>query len=692
MSTTYDIRSAAARSNLDRAWLWIRTNGDRTYKGYCRPLYRAYSLGASDRLNTIRDQLLGRKYKPEHATKFFFPKPSGTLRLYSILSVDDQITYQALANVIASRLPRRITRRYFRINFGNTVAGPHSRYFYADWRVAYRRYCEAMRNAFNRGYVYTASFDLTACYDSIDHQVLRHFLGELHLDEEFCDQLCDLLARWTDTSTNEGRIYHGHGIPQGPLSSGLLADVVLSHFDSNFEAASNVRYLRYVDDIRLFAKDESTLRRHLVRLDLLSKRIGLFPQSSKIHIHRVKSIEAEFKGISGPINSRSNVLNASAAGLVVQAKRLSAHFSVSDPTRFKYALGGALPDISLGKRAVEIVRREPSFYEPVFRYLRRFESLSRVLSVKALDLLKVHDVYDAFAAALIRSIQDNVHKSSRPRFIRYCRSRVNGPRKSWDSELRGYAAAYLARGGELNWRQLKFNASWKGSWWVRAWVLSAANQEKLGDPSYEVLVHQGCRDQSADPSLVAAELILTRGIPAPKPMKGVHPACASVLKRGGRIRRLPASPCEIQNAVTDVLGARLNGIPWRAILRPKAYRRLRRRFVVWRGYSTTDATAWILLTDAINDFLLDELCAHDMSLPHHTTGNIGSVLNSTRLRTKAPKLLAAMQKVHKLRLESDLAHPLTKLTQKATRRIRWNELPRVKRLLEAGYLELNAVW
>jgi retron-type reverse transcriptase len=558
--TTDGIRSAAARSNLEKAWLWVRTNGDRTYKEYCRPLYRAYSLGASDRLAEIRDRLLERTYKPEHATKFYFPKPSGTLRLYSILSVDDQITYQALVNVVASKLPNRVTRRYFRTTFGNTLAGPSSRYFYADWRRAYRRFGQAMRNAFDRGYIYAASFDLTACYDSIDHTVLKHFLRKLHLDDEFSRLLCDLLSHWTDTSGGTRRIYHGHGIPQGPLPSGLLADVVLSFFD-DFGTGSNVRYLRYVDDIRLFAKDEGTLRRQLIRLDNLSKQIGLFPQSSKIDIHRVTNIEAEFKSISHPIDSRSNLFNKKPVELIKHVKKLSPRFTVSDTTRFKYALGGALPDTALGLRAVEIVRREPSLYEPVFRYFRRFGRLSRRLSIAALDLLKAHDVYDSFAAALIRSVQDNIHESSRSRFVRYCRSRINGPRQSSDPELRGYAAAYLAREGELSWSQLKYNASWKRSWWVRAWVLRAASQQKLGDPSYEALLHQGCRDLSADPSLIAAELILTRALAAPKPIQEVHPACASVLKRAGRIRRLPTSPCEIQGAVSEVLGPRLKVIP-----------------------------------------------------------------------------------------------------------------------------------
>jgi len=133
---------------------------------------------------------------------------------------------------------------------------------------------QATRDAFKRGLVYAASFDLTACYDSLDHAVLCHFLKQLGIEQEFCDFLSNCLSRWT---ANDRRIYQHHGIPQGPLGSGLLAEVVLRHFDQHYGPKANLVYLRYVDDIRLFATKEIELRRMLIRLDRLSKDIGLLP-------------------------------------------------------------------------------------------------------------------------------------------------------------------------------------------------------------------------------------------------------------------------------------------------------------------------------------------------------------------------------------------------------------------------------
>src|SRR5262249_45118966 len=139
----------------------------------------------------------------------------------------------------------------------------------------YAAFNRAARQAVADGFRFRARFDLTAFYDSLDHGVLRHFLLKIGCDKEFCDTFTEWLSRWTAT---QRQIYHNHGIPQGPLGSGMLAEVVLQHFDRHHGSPNAVRYLRYVDDTRLFARSEKELRRMVTRLDLLCKDVGLFPQ------------------------------------------------------------------------------------------------------------------------------------------------------------------------------------------------------------------------------------------------------------------------------------------------------------------------------------------------------------------------------------------------------------------------------
>ena len=237
-------------------------------------------------LPDLCDRLKRGVYQPTNACKVFLPKPSGLLRPITLLTVEDQVVFQAMVNVVAVRLHPKVKARYNREVFGHLLAARPSVWFYQKWKSSYARFNWAARRAFADGFVYSAKFDLTAFYDSLDHGVLSHFLKDLRCDEDFLQLLINCLNTWTST---QGSIYHNHGIPQGPISSGLLSEVVLQHFDQNHRVPTTVRYFRYVDDIRLFATNLPDLRRVVTWLDLLSKEVGLFPQSGKIDIHKVYS-------------------------------------------------------------------------------------------------------------------------------------------------------------------------------------------------------------------------------------------------------------------------------------------------------------------------------------------------------------------------------------------------------------------
>jgi Reverse transcriptase (RNA-dependent DNA polymerase) len=355
------LTQAYRRDNLERAWGWIKSNPDAKYKNYCGQPYSRYALADASLLDELKEELDRGIYEPTHATKVLLPKKSGILRPYTTLTVEDQIVYQAMANVIADQLGPRMRSQYLQVSFGHMFAGKSSTWFYKPWKQGYSAFNKLSRDAFKRGLKFTASFDLTACYDSLDYQVLCHFLRQLNLDEEFCNKLKAYLGVWTATDT---RIYHSHGIPQGPLSSGLLSEVVLRHVDLNYGARSNVRYLRYVDDIRLFASREDALRRMLIRLDTLSKGIGLFPQAAKINIHEIDDIEEELKSVSGLYETdNENDQDEDETSDQDQIRRklieLSPRFKVENNTRFKFLLSRADPSSKLNARLLKISLERP---------------------------------------------------------------------------------------------------------------------------------------------------------------------------------------------------------------------------------------------------------------------------------------------------------------------------------------------
>src|SRR5262249_32897842 len=162
--------------NLARAWRWIRSNPDAAYKSFFRALYSNYATADSALLDDLRDRLQRGVYEPAPASKVFQPKPSGLLRPITLLTVEDQITYQAMVNVVAERLHPKVKHLYGKEVFYHLLDGKGSLWFYQKWKKCYAQYNSAARQAFDAGFVYTARFDLTAFYDSLDHGVLCHFL------------------------------------------------------------------------------------------------------------------------------------------------------------------------------------------------------------------------------------------------------------------------------------------------------------------------------------------------------------------------------------------------------------------------------------------------------------------------------------------------------------------------------------
>jgi hypothetical protein len=270
-----DLETAFSLANLRRAYKWILSNPDARYKNLFRDSYSAYALASDSNLRRLRQDLLSGHYEASHASKLFLPKPSGTLRPITLLTTDDQIVYQACVNVVSDKLLPLTKKRYRKRVFSHLYAGRRSPFFYLKWQDSYQAFGKSIRRLHGQGFNYIANFDLASFYDSIDHHVLHHFLGEIGVEEDLNEFLGGCLRVWTSStwSNRSNIIYLRHGIPQGPLSSGMLSEAVLMHIDETGERGARTHYLRYVDDIKILAKQEQHLRQKIIVLDLCAKEV-----------------------------------------------------------------------------------------------------------------------------------------------------------------------------------------------------------------------------------------------------------------------------------------------------------------------------------------------------------------------------------------------------------------------------------
>ncbi len=670
--------------NLRRAWRWLRSNPDAAYKSYFRSLYQRFAIAEDALLDDLADRLRRGIYEPEPATKLFHPKASGILRPYSLLSVEDQIVYQAALNLIAEQLQPRVAQRYNKTVFGHLYAGKTSTWFYRKWTDGYQAFNQATRKAFADGYVYAASFDLTACYDSLDHRVLRHFLEKLGFDPDFCTKLAQWLEKWT--ATGKG-IFHNHGIPQGPLSSGLLSEVVLSYFDDLKLKRADFRYLRYVDDIRLFAKDEHTLRKLLIRLDEMSKDIGLFPQSGKISIHRITDIEEELKSVSNPPETAISSKFTDQKKLLKRIKELTPRYCIRNPTRFKYLLAHATPSAELTARVWLILQHHPEIYRSVCNYLKRYAKLPRIAGEKLVEVINTNGLYSAVQAEFIAAADGRLGGIQDRKLARIIK-KLWIP-KNMSSDLQVAAGRYLFRTGDLSAAQIAYACHAAPSWWTRTILIESVVPSSLGSTTIQQIVDAGVKDRGGDAALSASWKGFEANYVPPGQRRSWKKAAELLMKELGMVQRSTASHCGINHAFAK-LDTRISTANWRNFFGAR-YAQAERQAIEAVAASGVNITGFVNLLDVFDDLLIDAIYRADVSIGRYNLGQIGSVLNAPtgRFATNYPKAYALAKEVHERRYESMASHPLVKSSGKPTKRISYKFLPTVKKLIRECIAELR---
>jgi hypothetical protein len=483
--------------NLRRAYPWLMSNPDSHYKSYFRDSYDAFAIASDTHLKWIRQEGIHERYQVTHASKVLIPKPSGILRPITLLTVEDQIVYQSCVNLIADALKRKTGRRYDRRVFAHLYAGRSSAFFYKQWQSSYRRFARRIRDAYANGYEFIASFDLTSFYDSIDHHVLTHFLNELAIDRDMTAFLMECLRHWTSTTWSLGptNIYHGHGIPQGPLSSGMLSESVLLHLDDAGEQGSRTIYLRYVDDIKILAKTEGELRRKLIKLDITAKEIGLFPQTSKINIHKITSPDDEVKSVSRPPEPAVRP-SVDQSRLIARVLQLSKNSTVKaeDSTRFKFLLARAEPSYKLNTRLMSVLSKNPELAQPVCSYIERYPSIPTKLAAEIVSYLRDGpELYHSVNGALLNASLGRITGAAGDALAKFSAERLVRPRRGSIPAQPTYKEALVAwclSKRTLIYAEYEALVFGEPDWWVQKRMPRQLDRHLFGMATYADLINR----------------------------------------------------------------------------------------------------------------------------------------------------------------------------------------------------------
>lgn len=193
-----------------------------------------YSLNITENLHSLRERIINGTLRVGnyHYFEIFDPKK----RTICAASFEERIVHHAVMNVCKERFERHLIFDTYATRDGKGVYAAIDR----------------ARGALLK-YRYVAKLDVRKYFDSINHDVLKMKLARLFKDRDLL-QLFDRIIDSYEVAPNVG-------IPIGNLTSQYFANYYLSDLDHYIKEVLRVPvYVRYMDDMLLFADDLSELR------------------------------------------------------------------------------------------------------------------------------------------------------------------------------------------------------------------------------------------------------------------------------------------------------------------------------------------------------------------------------------------------------------------------------------------------
>ena len=367
--------------NLTLAWNRINTDTNNlSYKNYYRTLFWYYEFDLDSNLKNLSKKLENKTYVPSKTLKVYKPKQSGLQRTFTLLEIDDLIVYQAIANIIIPAFAKKRNNLENEFVFSNLFNDnlETNIFLYENWQQGYKQYKKKISKQYKDGLIYTAHFDLAAYYDTIDqNSLLSDIVRDTRNEIGQCLFYC--LQEWSNKTQSDSKKI-AHGIPQGPLSSNVFAELFLLSIDK-FLVDKNICYSRYVDDIVIQGKTIEEVQRAIILLDIKCKEKGLVPQSSKFKIYEAKSVEDAI-GKNPSLSSSEKVNIFSDEKRILELFTLAFEQDSIDSSIIRYILKVYdKSDILMDKIFIEFSNHY-EFAEDFCTYLKRFvDTKSHVLLV-----------------------------------------------------------------------------------------------------------------------------------------------------------------------------------------------------------------------------------------------------------------------------------------------------------------------
>lgn len=256
--------------------LWLAYLAARRGKR-ARPAVAAYDFEAETRLLRLQERLEAGEYIPGAYRTFVIRE--WKRRVVSAAPFEDRIVHHALCQVIEPIYESRFIRDTYacRVGKGTLAALDRAQHF-------------------ARGHGYVLQLDIREFFPSIDHAILETTLAQ-HIADQCVLDLCHrIIAGGRDVLAEEYTphyfagddlfaILRPRGLPIGNLTSQFWANAYLHPLDLFIKQDLHCRaYVRYCDDLLLFADDKPTLHawKAALRDRLAALRLTIHQQRAQV--------------------------------------------------------------------------------------------------------------------------------------------------------------------------------------------------------------------------------------------------------------------------------------------------------------------------------------------------------------------------------------------------------------------------
>lgn len=257
------LEAVLSKENLRAAWLAVKANqGGPGVDGWDIE-ETAVHLRAN--WTDIETKLLRGEYQPGAVRAVEIPKPGGGVRQLGIPNVQDRMIQQSIHQRLSP---------LWEVEFSE-----HS-YGFRPNRSAHEAIGAAQRHI-QAGKTWVADIDLKGYFDEVNHDILMHRVGQKVRDKRLLRLIGEYL-RAPMQAADRSKTRRTKGTPQGGPLSPLLANIYLDPLDKELEKR-DLAFVRYADDIAIFASSERAAARILERV------VEWIEKNLKVPVNRDKS-------------------------------------------------------------------------------------------------------------------------------------------------------------------------------------------------------------------------------------------------------------------------------------------------------------------------------------------------------------------------------------------------------------------